>query len=525
VHPALADRITAGTAPTAPPEAADPEDRLSLAESMIPIIGSLHRRRHVVVTIHGRRLVDLSAHQILKAHRFARHIDGRELDPAQTLPVLQLLAAMDPPPCAVDLASLLSLARDEADGADSAGTAGSHQILEGLLHEELTGIGPGVVPPRRDVVLYGFGRIGRLLARILLARSAGAGGLRLRAIVVRPGAPGDLLKRASLLRRDSVHGPFDGTIVVDEERRMLIANGVEIQVIESDAPDQVDYRAHGIYDAIVVDTTGRWRDRDGLARHLRSPGADRVLLTAPGKGDVPNIVHGVNEEQIGDHRILAAASCTTNAVAPVLKALHEHCGVEKGHVETVHSFTNDQNLTDNFHRADRRGRAATLNMVIAETGAARAVGAAYPALEGRLTGSAIRVPVPNVSLAVLNLRLGAGARGMGRRDLNAFLRETSLASPLRRQVDFIESPEFASSDALGSRKAGIVDGLATIADGSGDAVLYVWYDNEHGYCRQVVRVLESMSGVRLPSVPQGAVERARELVRAGRRPDLQVAGV
>nr|WP_255720042.1 glyceraldehyde-3-phosphate dehydrogenase [Brachybacterium sp. ACRRE] len=503
---------------------------MSLAESMIPIIGSLHRSRHVVVTIHGRRLVDLSARQILKAHRFARHIDGRELDPAQTFPLLQMLAATAPPPCAVDLASLLSLAREQVDGADdddadNADVTGSRPVLEDLLREEIAQVGPGEVPPQRDVVLYGFGRIGRLLARILLARSAGAGGLRLRAVVVRPGAPGDLQKRASLLRRDSVHGPFDGTIVVDEERRMLIANEVEIQVIESDAPDRVDYRAHGIDEAIVVDTTGRWRDREGLAQHLRSPGAERVLLTAPGKGDVPNIVHGVNEEQIGDHRILAAASCTTNAVAPVLKALHERCGVEKGHVETVHSFTNDQNLTDNFHRADRRGRAATLNMVIAETGAARAVGAAYPALEGRLTGSAIRVPVPNVSLAVLNLRLGEGAAGMGREELNAFLRETSLASPLRRQVDFIESPEFASSDALGSRKAGIVDGLATIADGSGDAVLYVWYDNEHGYCRQVVRVLESMGGVRLLSIPRGAVDRARDRVREARRPAEQVAGI
>ncbi|PWH07933.1 glyceraldehyde-3-phosphate dehydrogenase [Brachybacterium endophyticum] len=472
---------------------------------MIPIIGSLYRTHHVVTTIHGRRLVDLSAQQILKAHRFARHIDGTELDPADSFPLLQTLAATDVPPSVVDLASLLALGRERPD-----------EGAEELLHRELARITPRPATGPTDIVVYGFGRIGRLLTRILLARSGGADGLRLRAVVVRPGSDEDLVKRASLLRRDSVHGPFQGTITVDAERRVLVANGIEIQVIESPSPDAVDYTEHGIDEAIVVDTTGRWRDREGLEQHLRSRGVRRVLLTAPGKGDVPNIVHGVNDDEIGDHAVLAAASCTTNAVAPVLKALHEHCGVERGHVETVHAFTNDQNLTDNFHTADRRGRAATLNMVIAETGAARAVGAAYPPLAGRLTGSAIRVPVPNVSLAVLNLRLGAGAQSMDREQLNAFLRETSLASPLRRQVDYIESPEFASSDGLGSRKAGIVDGLATIADGGGDAVLYVWYDNEHGYCRQVVRVLESMAGGRLPSIPEGAVARAKERVRSGR---------
>jgi glyceraldehyde 3-phosphate dehydrogenase len=476
----------------------------SLAEASIPIVGSLYRRQNVVTTIHGRRLVGLSANQVLKAHRFARHLDGTELHPSETFPVLRALATLDLGPAVVDIAALLRLARERHGSGDEHEDGSSHDLGAFLRTElaDVVGHGSEALAPT-DVVLYGFGRIGRLVTRILLARAGGASGLRLRAVVLRPGGPGDLAKRASLLRRDSIHGPFDGTITVDETAQTITANGTVIQVIRAEAPDRVDYRAHGIEDAVVVDSTGSWRDRAGLERHLAAPGAGRVLLTTAAKGDVPNIVHGVNDAEIADERILAAASCTTNAVTPILAALHERYGVRHGHVETVHAFTNDQNLTDNHHRADRRGRAATLNMVLTETGAAKAVGAAYPELAGRLTGNAIRVPVSNGSLAVLSLQLDGAP---DRDELNAFLRDVSLVSSLRRQVDYVESPEFASTDVLGSRKAGVVDGLATIADGDGSAVVYVWYDNEHGYSRQVVRVLESMTGVRLPAFPRDRVD-------------------
>lgn len=473
----------------------------SLAEASIPIVGSLYRRQNVVTTIHGRRLVGLSANQVLKAHRFARHLDGTELHPSETFPVLRALTTLDLGPAVVDVAALLRRHREQQAASTPP------EDLATFLRTELAdvvGHGSEALAPT-DVVVYGFGRIGRLVTRILLARAGGASGLRLRAVVLRPGGPGDLTKRASLLRRDSIHGPFDGTITVDEAAQTITANGTVIQVIRAEVPDRVDYLAHGIEDAVVVDSTGCWRDRAGLERHLAAPGAGRVLLTTAAKGNVPNIVHGVNDAEIADERILAAASCTTNAVTPVLAALHERYGVRHGHVETVHAFTNDQNLTDNHHRADRRGRAATLNMVLTETGAAKAVGAAYPELAGRLTGNAIRVPVSNGSLAVLSLQLDGAP---DRDELNAFLRDVSLVSSLRRQVDYVESPEFASTDVLGSRKAGVVDGLATIADGDGSAVVYVWYDNEHGYSRQVVRVLESMTGVRLPAFPRDRVDAA-----------------
>jgi hypothetical protein len=195
--------------------------------------------------------------------------------------------------------------------------------------------------------------------------------------------------------------------------------------------------------------------------------------------------------------IVTAASCTTNAITPVLKVILEQYGIEYGHVETVHSYTNDQNLIDNFHKGDRRGRSAALNMVLTETGAAKAVSKAIPELEGKLTGNAIRVPTPDVSMAILNLTL---RKPVERESLNTHLRDSSLHTDLRQQIDYIESPEVVSTDFLGSHRAGIVDGLATIASDN-HAVVYVWYDNEYGYSHQVVRIIEQLSGKKPPRFP------------------------
>ncbi|MEJ5913944.1 glyceraldehyde-3-phosphate dehydrogenase [Pseudokineococcus sp. 1T1Z-3] len=453
---------------------------LSVAEELVPLVGRLHREHGVVLSVHGRGLAGLSPVGLVKAHRFARHADGDELPLDDTHALLRVLMDLDLAPGSVDVGKVL--AEHRAQGGD----------LEAMVRRRLgdrVGGGAGERRPPRDVVVYGFGRIGRLVTRILVEHAGPAASLRLRAVVVRPGGPEDLTKRASLLRRDSVHGPFRGTITVDHEAQTILANGTLIQVLHASDPAAVDYPAHDIDDALVVDTTGRWRDAEGLSQHLRSPGVARVLLTAPGKGDLPNVVAGINMADVGDHPVVTAASCTTNAITPVLHVLQERFGVEHGHLETVHSFTNDQNLIDNYHRGARRGRAATLNMVIAETGAAKAVAKALPALAGRLTGSAIRVPTPDVSLAVLALRL---ERPTTVEELNDLLRRTSLHGPLRRQVGYISSPEVVSTDFLGSQQAGVVDGLATLADGR-DVVLYVWYDNEYGYSHQVVRVLEEMA--------------------------------
>lgn len=461
---------------------ARPDDwtaREELAERMIPLIGALKRDRDVVTSLHGHRLLGLSATGIVEVHDRVTQLGHERVALDDTLAVLEGIHALGPG------ASSLDVARLAAEHADSG------QPIDAYLADALAAAMGATAAEPTDVVLYGFGRIGRLLARILIAHTGGGSGLRLRAIVVRRGSENDLVKRASLLLRDSVHGRFAGSVTVDEQAEQLIANGTRIQVIYSDDPASVDYTAFGIRDAIIVDNTGRWRDEAGIAQHLRSPGAARVLLTAPGKGALKNIVHGVNDATVtDDDRILSAASCTTNAITPVLAAIDEAFGVVKGHVETVHSFTNDQNLIDNFHKGDRRGRSAVLNMVITETGAAKAVAKALPQLEGRLTGSSIRVPTPDVSLAVLHLTL---ARSTTKDEVNDYLRRVSLHSKLRQQIDYVESPEVVSTDFVGSHRAGIVDGLATISD-EHTLILYVWYDNEFGYSCQVIRVLEVMAG-------------------------------
>ncbi|KJL20698.1 glyceraldehyde-3-phosphate dehydrogenase [Microbacterium azadirachtae] len=454
--------------------------REELAERMIPLIGGLNRERDVVTSLHGHRLLGLGTTEILEVHERVAALGHDELALEDTLAVLEALRQLSPSAASLDVGRLAESVQGDVAG-----------LVDRLRTELAPALSEASPAEPTDVVLYGFGRIGRLLARILIAHTGGGSGLRLRAIVVRKGAENDLVKRASLLLRDSVHGRFEGSVDVDEENSQIIANGTRIQVIYSDDPAAIDYTAYGIHDAIVVDNTGRWRDEAGLSRHLESTGVARVLLTAPGKGELKNIVHGINHDTIEDaDRILSAASCTTNAITPVLKAVDEAYGIVRGHVETVHSFTNDQNLIDNFHSGDRRGRSAVLNMVITETGAAKAVARALPELAGKLTGSAIRVPTPDVSLAVLHLTLERPAE---KAEINDYLRRVSLHSKLRQQIDYVESPEVVSTDFVGSHRAGIVDGLATIANGT-DVILYVWYDNEYGYSSQVIRVLEVMAG-------------------------------
>lgn len=474
----------------------------ALAEDMIPAIGRLYRDNNVVITVHGRSLTNKSTINILKTHRFARRVSKEELRLEETAPVLDNLARLQLGSAEIDIARLNEKFKEEGGGSS----------LDEFLRAELAEIvgkrGSGD-STSTDVVLYGFGRIGRLLARLLIEKSGGSHGLRLRAVVVRRGSDKDLAKRASLLRRDSIHGSFEGTIRINEAANTITANGVRIQIIYSNDPASIDYTAYGIDNALLVDNTGKWRDADGLSQHLLGNGIARVLLTAPGTGELKNIVHGINHATIeASDQIVSAASCTTNAITPVLKAIHDRFGVAHGHMETVHAFTNDQNLTDNFHKGERRGRSAVLNMVITETGAAEAVAKALPELRGKLTGSSIRVPIPDVSLAILNLGLESGTT---KDEVNNYLREMSLHSDLRQQIDYIDSPEVVSTDFVGSRRTGTVDGLATVSTDK-NLVLYVWYDNEFGYSCQVFRVMEEIAGAHREKFPrsdlgQGAYRR------------------
>lgn len=412
--------------------------------------------QNITVLFFGERMA-LSVSDILTKHAKA------SLDVADTLAFVKDISATD---TTIDLGQALKAGKKASDFAN------------------------GVEIAATDVVLYGFGRIGRILARLLMSRPASDKGLQLKAVVVRPAGDGDLHKRGSLLERDSVHGWFDGSVEIDHANSGIIVNGRFIKFIHASDPSEIDYTAYGINNAIVIDNTGKWKDEAGLGKHLASKGIKKVLLTAPAKGDIKNVVYGVNHDTIGGDTIVSAASCTTNAITPTLKVLHDTYGIVNGHMETVHAFTNDQNLVDNHHKSDRRGRAAPLNMVMTSTGAASAVSKAIPELKGKLTGNAIRVPTPNVSLAILNLNFD---KTVGSADeLNAFIKEKSQSEQWQAQIDYSDSSEAVSTDFVGSKKVAIFDAKATIASDN-RATLYVWYDNEMGYSTQVIRVAEVMA--------------------------------
>tara|TARA_R110002110_G_scaffold2830_1_gene14210 strand:+ start:152059 stop:153534 length:1476 start_codon:yes stop_codon:yes gene_type:complete len=470
--------------------------REALAQQMIPMIGMLEHKKGVQTFLYGRALNNRSTADIMKSHRRIREVARNELSEFESHPVLEAMCKLNLSSSQIDLGKLtvkyMGLCESQAHKPDI------NEFVEKELAHLIDADYKPVEKPT-DVVLYGFGRIGRLLTRLLLEQTGNGQVMRLRAVVVRKSGEGDLVKRVNLLRNDSVHGPFEGTVRVDEENSRIIANGNIIHFIYSDGPDTLDYTEYDIHDALIIDNTGKWRDEEGLSLHLKSKGVSKVMLTAPGKGDLKNIVSGINHDMITpEDKIISAASCTTNAIAPILKLINERYGVVHGHVETVHAYTNDQNLIDNYHKADRRGRSAALNMVLTETGAATAVAKAVPELQGKLTGNAVRVPVANVSMAILSLTLENEST---REDINEFIRNIALHSPIQNQIGYTESPDAVSSDFVGMREAATLDATATKAQGK-NTILYLWYDNEFSYSSQVVRMVSKMAGVNYLTYPE-----------------------
>lgn len=432
----------------------------------------------------------------MKTFRRVRQIDNNELSEFEAYPVLQILSTFDLGPCHIDVGKLAVSAMNLPEDSD----------LTDFLHKAVKGVIGRHIPPiekPQHVVIYGFGRIGRLLARLLIEKTGGGGQLLLKAVVLRSDDERNLVKRASLLRKDSIHGAFRGTIRSDIESQCIVANGNVIRMIYANDRGKIDYTQYGIENAIVIDTTGQWKDQEGLSRHLESNGAKRVILTSAGRPPIKNIVSGVNSSSISrEDKILAAASCTTNAVVPLLKAVHDKFQVVQGHLETIHAYTADQNLVDNIHPKSRRGRAAPLNMVITETGASTAVTRLLPELAGKLTANAIRVPTPNVSLVILNLTL---KQSVTKEELNNYLHYMALHSSLQRQIDFTVSPDVVSTDFVSNRYACVVDSEATSVNGK-MAVVYAWYDNEFGYSCQVIRVVQKWAGIRYPLIPDDVAE-------------------
>jgi glyceraldehyde 3-phosphate dehydrogenase len=452
------------------------------------IIGNLWYDKQVEFILFRNVLNDRSTSEVLNLMHYSRTVVKQQIDIHHVLAIAREMAKMDLAPSRIDIGRLGSEWLNEASKYNHDVAAFTADKMKDFVGSDKIDLQP------KDVILYGFGRIGRIAARELITQAGKGQQLRLRAIVTRDKTDEDISKRADLLRSDSVHGPFPGTVIADTENKCLIVNGHRIHMINASDPTSIDYTAYGINDALVIDNTGVLRDREGLSKHLKSKGVSKVLLTAPAKGDIPNVVHGVNHEGIDENEtIYSAASCTTNAIVPVLAVIEKQFGVERGHIETVHSYTNDQNLLDNYHSKYRRGRSAALNLVITETGADKAVAKVLPQLAGKLTGNAVRVPTPNVSLAILNLQLNSVVT---KESINETMRNAALSGDLVEQIQFMDSNELVSSDLVGNPCASIFDSQATIVSKDGkSAVLYCWYDNEYGYTRQVIRFSKWIAGV------------------------------
>jgi len=456
------------------------------AIQLINIVGQLWLDKSIELVLFRKPLFDVSSSEILSFHQYAKEVSGKNISIYETLELATTIANSNLAPSRIDIGRLATEWLDD----------NNTPIQDFIIKKLSKHIGKDKISLKpKDVVLFGFGRIGRIAARELVLQAGKGEQLRLRAIVTRSKGDGELIKRAELLRTDSVHGPFNGTIMEDFENHALIINGQTIYFIEAEQPEDIDYTVYGIHDALLIDNTGIFREREGLSKHLQSKGITKVLLTAPAKGDVLNIVTGVNDTGVdfNNENILSNASCTTNAIVPVLKLIDDALGVEKGHIETIHSYTNDQNLLDNYHKKYRRGRAAALNMVITETGADRAIAKVLPHLGGKLTGNAVRVPTPNVSLAILNLSLN---KVSSKEEIGEILKQASLFGNLSEQIEYSISNELVSTDLIGNSHSAIIDGPATImAKDNKSVVIYVWYDNEYGYTRQVIRLAKKIAGV------------------------------
>ncbi|MFK7749703.1 MAG: glyceraldehyde-3-phosphate dehydrogenase [Kordia sp.] len=462
-------------------------DRRRATVEFIKNVSDLWYDKSIELVIFRNQLIDRNVSEILNLHEYAGQFVQKPISIFDTVEIAQAIAKIDLPPSKIDIGKLTY----EYHLEDNQYTNATSFVVDKLKDAKKS---DGITP--KDVVLYGFGRIGRLLARELMTRTGRGNQLRLRAIVTRGKVDKTVLeKRASLLRNDSVHGDFPGTVGIDVENSALIINGTTVHVISANGPEEIDYTTYGINDALIIDNTGAFRDKEALERHLVPNGADKVLLTAPGKG-VPNIVYGVNhtEHNPDEVKVWSAASCTTNAITPVLKVVEDSFGLSHGHLETIHAYTNDQNLVDNMHKKYRRGRAAALNMVITETGAGKAVSKALPSLEGKLTSNAIRVPVPNGSLAILNLEI---ENATSLESVNTIFKKYALEGNLVEQIKYELNDELVSSDIVGSSAPSIFDSKATIVrEGGKNIILYVWYDNEYGYSHQVMRLAKYISKVR-----------------------------
>jgi len=329
------------------------------------------------------------------------------------------------------------------------------------------------------VAINGFGRIGRLVARAILERPDC--GLEL----VSVNDLADAKANAWLFKHDSVHGKFPGD--VQAEGGDIVVNGKRIHVTAEKDPAKLPHGSQGV--ELVLECTGFFTDRESAQKHIDA-GAKKVLISAPAKGVDLTVVYGVNDDKLSsEHKIVSNASCTTNCLAPVAKVLNDALGIERGLMTTVHAYTNDQKILDQIHSDLRRARAAAMSMIPTTTGAARAVGEVLPELKGKLDGSAIRVPVPDVSLVDLTFTPG---RDTSRDEVNQILKAASETQRLKGILDYTDEP-LVSIDLMHTPASSTIDSLETaVIEGKLVRVLS-WYDNEWGFSNRMVDTAAAMA--------------------------------
>ena len=321
------------------------------------------------------------------------------------------------------------------------------------------------------VAINGFGRIGRMVLRAIIAR-----GGELEVVAINDLA--DIATNALLLKRDSVHGTFPGTVTVDGDH--LVVDGKRILVTAERDPAKLPHAELGV--DLALECTGLFTDADKARGHLTA-GAKKVLISAPGKGVDLTVVYGVNHHKLeAGHTIVSNASCTTNCLAPIVKVMHEAIGVERGLMLTVHSYTNDQALLDQMHKDPRRARAAAVSMIPTSTGAAKTVGEVIPELKGKLDGMSIRVPTPNVSLVDFTF---TPSRDTTTDEVNAALKAASETADLKGILNYSVEP-LVSRDYNGDPASSTIDSLETTVLDKRLVRVISWYDNEWGFSNRMV---------------------------------------
>lgn len=321
-----------------------------------------------------------------------------------------------------------------------------------------------------SIAINGFGRIGRMVFRQAIAQDD------LNLVAINASYPAETL--AHLIKYDTNHGPFNGTVEIEEGT--LIVNGKRVVIVSERDPKLLPWKEMGV--ELVIEATGKFNDRDKAAMHLEA-GAKKVILTAPGKNEDITVVLGVNDEllDLSKHDIISNASCTTNCLAPVAKVLNDTFGIENGLMTTVHAYTNDQNNIDNPHKDLRRARNCASSIIPTSTGAAKALALVLPELKGKLHGMALRVPTPNVSLVDLVVDV---QKDVTVEEVNAaFI--AAAEGPMKGILNFSMEP-LVSSDYNTTTYSSTIDGLTTMVMGDRKVKVLAWYDNEWGYSARVV---------------------------------------